>query len=108
MKKTILLATAIVMFTGLQTVSAQDVKGNFRTMPREQVEAIASEAETNYKNLKSQVSDAKSQMKDQKKAYNKTKKAHKELSKQMKIAKKQMKDAQKALKLRSKLNGLSQ
>lgn len=107
MKKTILSAIAIVMFTGLQTICAQDVKGNVHTMSREQVETIASETESAYKNLKKQMSDAKSQMNNQKKAYKKAQKAYKELSKQMKEAKKQMKDAQKALRLRKKLDTLS-
>ena len=107
MKKTMLLAVAFAAVMGVQTVSAQDVKGDYRTMTTEQVEAIANKAQSDYENMKDKVSDAKSQMKDAKKAYADANKQYKELSKQMNTYKKQMKEAQKALKLRSKLSKLS-
>jgi len=108
MKKTLLLSVAFAAVMGVQSVQAQsDQKNNYRTMPKEQLETIANNAQTNYQNLKDQVSDARTQMRDAKKAYTEAGRNYKELTKQMNIYKKQLKDAQKALKLRAKLNKLS-
>ncbi len=107
MNKTLLLTVAFAAVMGLQTVSAQDDKpGDYRTMSREQLEAIASKAQSDYEMMKDRANDAKSQMKDAKRTYNEANRNYKDLTKQMNGYKTQLKAAKKALKLRDKLNKL--
>lgn len=107
MKKNLLLTVAFAAVMGLQTVSAQNENpGDYRTMSREHLEAIASKAQQDYDNMKRMANEAKSQMKEAKKAYNEANKNYKEVTKQMKAYKTQLKAAQKALKLREKLSKL--
>ena len=108
MKKTMLLTIVFTMVIGLQTTNAQNaVEGDYRTMPREQLENMLSQAVSDYDNIKRSAEDAKSKARDAKKEFQDANDSYKELNNQAKEYKKRVKEIEKAIKLREQLKKLS-
>ena len=108
MKKTMLLTIVFAMVIVLQTTNAQNAEeGDYRTMPREQLENILSQAVSDYDNIMRSAEDAKSKARDAKKEFQDANDSYKELNNQAKEYKKRVKEIEKAIKLREQLKKLS-